>query len=239
MDTLEQEIALALTSPGTTSAELAQLIEQATAAAAAADEEAEKKRSNALDPTVLVDIQAVSAAIVAAELKRDRLQAAVPRLHQRFAAVEAAERYARWVTDYDNVRAKRDAVAAELLALYAPLVIKIVDVLERVEAIDAEVKRVNASKPTDADQSNGDGRYLDLVETAARGGARLNETILQRDLRLPHWHPADGFAWPPHRLAFQFNLSELEENQVRQQRDAVRQRARDVATEVERPRAAE
>ena len=77
MDTVEQEIALALTSPGTTSAELAQLIEQATAAAAAADEEAEKKRGNALDPTVLVDIQAVSAAVVAAELKRDRLQAAV------------------------------------------------------------------------------------------------------------------------------------------------------------------
>jgi hypothetical protein len=73
MDTLEQEIALALTSPGTTSAELAQRIDQATTAAAAADEQAAKERRHALDPAVLVDTQAVSAAVVAAELKRDRL----------------------------------------------------------------------------------------------------------------------------------------------------------------------
>ena len=239
MDILEQEIALALTSPGTKSAELAQLIEQATAAAAAADEEAEKKRSNALDPTVLVDAQAVSAAVVAAELKRDRLQGAVPRLQQRYTKVEAAERYARWIVDYDNVRAQRDAVASELLALYAPLVIKIVDVLERVEAIDGEVKRVNATKPTDADQSNGDGRYLDLVETAARGAGRLNETLIVRDLRLPHWVPSDGLAWPPYRLALPFKLSELEERQVRQQHEEVRQRARAIAEQIERQLAAE
>jgi hypothetical protein len=154
-------------------------------------------------------------------------------LQQHFAKVEAAERYARWVVDYDNVRAKRDAVAAELLALYAPLVIKIVHVLEWVEAIDADVKRVNASKPTDADRSKGDGRHLDLVETAARGAGRLNETHIGRDLKLPHWNPADGFAWPPLRLALPFKLSELEETQIRQQRDEVRQRAHDIATEVE------
>jgi hypothetical protein len=195
--------------------------------------------NEALDPTVLVDTEAVSSAVVAAELRRDRLQAALPRLQQRFVKLEAAERYARWMVDYEDIRARRDTLAAELRALYPPLVVKLADLMDRIEAIDSEVKRINATKPIDADAANGDGRGLDLVETVARGGARLNETVIVRDLKLPHWNPGDGFAWPPFRLALPFQLSELEENQIRQQRDGVRQRARDVATEVGRHLAAE
>ena len=115
---LETEIARALTALDTTSAQLRQLIEQDIAAAAAADEEAEKARAKALDPTRVIDTQTVSTAIVNAELKRDRLKAAVPRLQQRFTKVEAAERYVRWIADFDAAKAKRDAAAAELLALY-------------------------------------------------------------------------------------------------------------------------
>jgi hypothetical protein len=228
MDALESEIALALTAREITSAELAQLIERVTAAAVAADEEAAKESKRALDPAVLVDTQAAYAAVVNAEFKRDRLSAALPRLQHWCAKVEAGERYSRWVIDYDNVRAQRDAVAAELRGLYAPLVVKLVDLLERIEAVDAEVKRVNAVKPNDADQANGDGRYLDLVERTARGAGRLNESMIARDLKLPHWDPADGYAWPVFRLALPFRLSELEERQIRQSREEVRQRARDI-----------
>jgi hypothetical protein len=163
----------------------------------------------------------------------------LPRLRQRFTKLEAAERYARWVVDYDDVRARRDTLAAELRALYPPLVVKLADLMERIEANAEEVRRINATKPVDADAANGDGRRLDLVETAARGAERLNETLIVRDLKVPHWNPADGLAWPPFRLALPFQLSELEENQIRQQRDEVRQRARDIATEVERELATE
>ena len=44
---------------------------------------------------------------------------------------------------------------------------------------------------------------------------RLNETLIVRDLKLPHWNSADGFAWPPLRLALPFKLSGLEESQIR------------------------
>jgi hypothetical protein len=239
MDDLESKIAVALTAPDVSSGDAAHLIAVLVDAADAADKEATKERERALDPTVIVDTQAVSAAVVAAELRRDRLQRALPRLQQRFTKLEAAERYARWVVDYDDVRARRDTLAAELRALYPPLVVKLADLMERIEANDAEVKRINATKPVDADAANGDGRRLDLAETAARGAGRLNETLIVRDLKVPHWNPADGLAWPPFRLALPFQLSELEENQIRQQRDGVRQRARDIATEVERQLAAE
>ena len=234
MDDLESEIAGALTSSAITSSELARLIEQVITAAAAADEAAAQERARALDPAVVVDTQAVSAAIVAAELRRDRLNAALPRLQTRCAKVDAAERYARWILDYDKVRGQRDALAAELQALYAPLVVKLVSLLERIESIEDAVKSINASKPMEAEAANGDGRWLDPVETVARGGGRLNETLIARDLRLPHWDAADGLAWPPYRPMLPFQLSELEAQRVRQQHDEVRQRAQAIAEAVER-----
>jgi hypothetical protein len=177
MDDLESKIAVGLTARETTSADLKKLVEQVTVAAQAADEEATQQRQKALDPTRVIDTQAVSAAIVDAELKRDRLREALPRLHGRFVKAEAAERYATWVIDYDRVQAQRDAAAQELRALYAPLVIRLADLLGRIEAIDAEVARVNNSKSMNADAANGDGRILYGVETCARGAGRFNETI--------------------------------------------------------------
>ena len=174
MDDLESKIAAGLTARETTSADLKKLVEQVTVAAQAADEEATKQRQGAMDPTRVIDTQAVSAAIVDAELKRDRLREALPRLHGRFVKAEAAERYATWVIDYDRVQAERDAAAQELRVLYAPLVTRLADLLERIEAIDAEVRRVNNSKPMNADAANGDGRILSGVETHARGAGRFN-----------------------------------------------------------------
>jgi hypothetical protein len=239
MDALEQEIALALTAPETTSAELAKLVERVMAAAAAADEEAASERKRALDPAVQVDAQAASAAVVSAEFRRDRLNAAVPRLQLRAAKREAGERYAVWVRQFEQVRVQRDAVAVALRALYAPFVPRLLDILERIEQIDHAIKQINSAKPMDADEANGDGLHLELVETAARGAGRLNETLIARDLKLPHWDPADGYAWPPHRLALQFQMSEFETQQIERSRAEVRQRARDIAAAAERLEAAE
>jgi hypothetical protein len=113
------------------------------------------------------------------------------------------------------------------------------DLLLRIEVIDAKVQRVNATKPTDADQANGDGLYLHPVEIEARGPSGLDGTVLQRDVRLPHWRPRDGYAWPPHRLVLPFQLSEFEAKQIAEQQEQVRRRAIAVAEEVERQQAAE
>jgi hypothetical protein len=170
METLERRIAAAFGVGDTpTAAELGRLIEETTAAAAATDEVAEEERKKALDPTAVVDAQAASVAIMTAELTRDRLQAALPRLQHRLTKVEAQERYDRWLVDYEAVKAKRDAAAAGLHVLYAPFVVKLTDLLEQIEAIDADVKRVNDAKSVDADAANGDGRNLRPVEAEARG----------------------------------------------------------------------
>jgi hypothetical protein len=112
------------------------------------------------------------------------------------------------------------------------------DLLMRIEQIDATIRHVNDTRPL-CESANGDGRHLRSVGTEARGAGRLNETLIVRDLKLPHWEPSDGLAWPPYRLALPFKLSELEERQVRQQHEEVRQRARAIAAEVERQLAAE
>jgi hypothetical protein len=201
---------------------------------------AEEARKKALDPSTVVDTQAASVAIMTGELTRGRLQAALPRLQHRLTKVEAQERYDRWLVDYEAVKAQRDAAAAELKVLYAPFVVKITDLLLQVEQIDAEVRRVTSAKPTDADAANGDGRHLHPVEAEARGveGVRLVLTSIMRDLRLPHWAPDAGFAWPPHRPPFLGQLSEREYNLIQQQAERVRQQARATAEEAERQQTA-
>jgi hypothetical protein len=177
---LEQEIAVALTGE-TTSVELAQLIDRVTTAASAAGEEAAQERKRALDPAVLVDTQAVSAAVINAELRRDRFDAALPRLQQRYTKAEAAERYVSWVADFEAAKAERDAAAAELSTLYPVFAVKLGDLLQRIEAVDAQVRRVNSAKPMDADRANGDGLYCirsKLQHGDPRGSTGLSYSVM-------------------------------------------------------------
>jgi hypothetical protein len=237
MDTLVQRIAAAFGVGDTpTAAELGELIAEATAAAAAADEVAAGERKKALDPSTVVDAQAASVAVMAAELMRDRLRAALPRLQHRLTKVEAQERYDRWLVDYEAVKAKRDAAATELHRLYAPFVVKITDLLLQIEQIDAEVRRLADAKPYDADAANGDGRNLRPVEAEARGveGFRLEEASIMRDLKLPHWAVDAGFAWPPHRPMLLAPLSARDYDRLQQRQEFIRQQARATAEEAGR-----
>ena len=178
-------------------------------------------------------MSAASAAILAANLTRDHLNAALPRLQDRLTKVEAQERYDRWLVDFEAVKAKRDAAAAELKVLYAPFVVKITDLLLTIEQIDAEVRRLASAKPYDADAANGDGRNLRPVEAEARGveGFRQEQASIMRDLKLPHWAVDAGFAWPPHRPLALAQLSQREYDQFQQQQECVRQQARATAVE--------
>jgi hypothetical protein len=60
---------------------------------------------------------------------------------------------------------------------------------------------LRGSKPTDADEANGNNRYLDLIETFAGAPGDLTT--------LPHCHPADGYAWPPYRPVLALKLSDI------------------------------
>jgi hypothetical protein len=198
---LEQRIATVLAADDIKSSDLAALIVETEAAAAAADEVATKTREQALDPLISPDATKARAAMEAAAFTRDRLRTVLPRLQQRFSEVRAAEEYARWVVDYEQAEAKRDAAAEELKALYPEFVTKLVDLLLRIEEVDREVRRVTSAKPFDAKEANGDGRRLLETELAARGikGFGLYDLQIIRDLKLPKFEPGGQLAWPPHR----------------------------------------
>jgi hypothetical protein len=198
---LEQRIAVALRDDIKSDA-VAALIQEVGAAAQAADENATKVRDQALDPAVAVDTTKVATAVATAMLTRDRLQAALPHLHARHEQLQAKEYEARWYAELEEVEAKRDALVEEL-RVYPAMVAKLVNILSRIPAIDAEVSRINCSAPPGVK-----GRLLG-VEQQARdvkgfdvSGAWDPRGLLSlaADLKLPKFEE-DGnryqYAWPP------------------------------------------
>ena len=78
---------------------------------------------------------------------RDRLKALLPRLQQRHQQMVAQERAVRWNATADQVQVQRDALANEFAETYPALVNGLVDLFERLRAMDEEVFRVNVAAP--------------------------------------------------------------------------------------------
>jgi hypothetical protein len=113
----------------------------------------------------------------------------------------AAEKYARWLPQYEAVKAKQAALADELERLYRPFQETIVPLLQEIEEADNEAHRVNASKPLDANgRPYGDERHLCDTEQVVRSGMSI-----LKDLRLPAWE--GRAAWPPHRPCWGLQLA--------------------------------
>jgi predicted transcriptional regulator len=199
--TLEQKIAAALTAADVSSTDLSQLIAEADSAIAAADKTAEEERTKALDPALSPDPKAAREAMQEAEFSRDRLKTLLPRLQARHKQLQAKEYEARWYAELEEIEAKRDALVEEL-RVYPTMVAKLVDILSRIPAIDAEVMRINISAPPGVK-----GR-LRGVEQQARGvqGFAVSGAwdprgllALAADLKLPKFE-ADGnryqYSWP-------------------------------------------
>jgi hypothetical protein len=131
----------------------------------------------------------------AAEFARDRLRTLLPRVQEHHKAVAAREALARWRSRHDAVKERRDALAAQLQALYQPFVEQIVPLLLEIEEVDCQIRQVNATAPLDGTT----GMHLQPVEIVARAPSGMNWLSIMADLRLPHWAPHAGLAWPPHR----------------------------------------
>ena len=78
---------------------------------------------------------------------RDRLKALLPRLQQRHQQMVAQERAVRWNATADQVQVQRDALANEFAETYPALVNGLVDLFERLRAMDEEVFRVDVVAP--------------------------------------------------------------------------------------------
>jgi hypothetical protein len=177
---LEQRIAAALTPTDITSSDLAALIAEVEAAAAAADAAAAKSREQALDPAIVIDVAQVSAEVTAAELTRDRLQAALPRLRERLKQVREQEDLAAWKADAEKLEVRRIAKMTEFADFYPPMYERIVDHLYSMRALDREIDDLNRRRP------NGSVRALDYSTPAFTG-----------DLKIPDPYKKDRPLWPP------------------------------------------
>lgn len=151
--TLEQRV-VAVLEGDAQSPDIAALIEETEAAIIEAEGAAESERTRALDPALSPDPVRARDAMQAAEFALERLRTLLPRLRERIGQVDAAERLARWRAEAEGIRAKRDALTAELAEVYPNLVDQLVDLLTRIKAVDTEIQRLGQAP----DGSGGLGR---------------------------------------------------------------------------------
>jgi hypothetical protein len=179
---LEQRIAAALTPTDITSTDLAALIAEVEAAAQAADENATKAREQALDPGVVVDTAKVGAAVATAELTRDRLQAALPRLRARYTEVRKQEDVAAWKAEAEKLAVRRDELRMEFMRILpAELIKQIAEQLTAMRKFDKAIDALNYRRPDD--QSVRSLHYA--------------TPELARELRIPNMEKPGQFLWPP------------------------------------------
>jgi hypothetical protein len=175
---------------------VAALINEARSAAQCADEEAAAARATALDPTLSqAGVADARSKMEDALFKRDKANAAIPRLNDRLRELRHLEDQARRRKAYDEARAERDKLAQELADLYPDFAPKLAEVLTRIVTNDRVLKVVNAQLP------EGVGR-LPSAEAVARG---LGDSVfvengvaiprLTESLRIPSWGRSQKFLY--------------------------------------------
>ena len=199
---LEKRIAAAIGNGSASSDALTELIGEVAAAAEAAAQAAAAERERALDVTATADVGAASAAVVAAELTRDRLAATVPRLRQRLSEALSSEQAARWRNDYERVEQRRDAAAAKFAEACPRLLAELVTLFRNNDEIDTDCRRVNSGAP-----ANEPRRLLGVELTARRMDTyTATQPSLSATVRLPDYAHSDTIVWPvlrPNDLAIQ------------------------------------
>jgi hypothetical protein len=150
--------------------------------------------SSPYDPTI-VDAQKARQSRADAEFVRDGLLAALPALQLRLQELQAREYSVQWHHEYAQTEAECHVLATELREVYRSMQSKLVDVLTRSKACDAEVSRTNGSAPA------GVSLRLREVELVARdlAGFTRGQPSTTDELRLPDWDQPAKLAWPPPR----------------------------------------
>jgi hypothetical protein len=145
------------------------------------------------------DVAAARREMEDAAFRRDRLQVAVTRLGVRLRELKALEENDRRRANYQQVKIKRDKLAAELADTYPRIERQLVDLFARLDANDREVNHINTRLPASAER-------LRFAELVARGIPGLVKNGIQIErmaelLALPAFeysalHP---LAWPQSR----------------------------------------
>jgi hypothetical protein len=191
--TLEQKIAAALADADIASADVAGLLSQTEDGIIQADQAAATERERAHDPAQSPDAAIAYQAMQTAAFAAERLRTLLPRLRQRLQEVQAQEYLAQWRGDYEALKIKRDALAAELREVYPVFEAKISDMFVSIAANDAELSRLHQARPA------GVGLHLLSAELVARDLERFTtrEPSIAGELKLPTFAPGQRLAWPP------------------------------------------
>jgi hypothetical protein len=188
---LEQRIVAALGNPNNGSEALVELIHEVEQAAAVADQTAADERAKAVDLMQKPDPRAAHERVVDAEIRRDRLRGAMPKLRDKLADAIASEARERWSADYRRVRQKLDE-AVKMFGDYRQHAEAIAQVFALAEQVDKEISRINGTAP------DGEHRRLRSVELEARNLERFtrDNPSLVSTVELRDWENSGRKLWP-------------------------------------------
>ena len=133
----------------------------------------------------------VGAEVAAAELTRDRLRAALPRLRVRYTQARHQEDVAKWKAEAGEFEVRGEAMLNEFAEFYPEMAKRIADQLDQMGAFDKQIDDFNRRRPND-------------VPALSR-----NTPALAKDLRIPSPYTTGELWWPPPQpnLALQYLAS--------------------------------
>jgi hypothetical protein len=143
---IEQRLAAALTNDAVSLETVAELIVEAEHAALQAEATADQVRGRSLED-LTCDVEEPSKIVAAAELRRDRLRIALPKLRAKLATALAREIEERWLARAARLQTKIDALATEFRDTYPPAVQTLLDLFIRCRELEAEVSMHNSQAP--------------------------------------------------------------------------------------------
>jgi hypothetical protein len=196
-DQFEQRLIKAIDEGSNLSAaDLAPLVDETESAIITAEADAKLAAEVAYDPTRSPDPIAARSEMENAHLRVGRLRTLLPRLRSRLQGAIDRDARARWQKDYGRAKPEKDALAEEFREFYPKFAGKLVDLLERIAACDAELSRLNQSRPAGAN-----GAHLYGVELTARelGGFNRDTPSIIKQLQLPDWSNSAKLLYPPPR----------------------------------------
>jgi hypothetical protein len=124
----------------------AALVAETETAIVAADENAKLEQERVFDPLASPDPKAAREAMQAAEFMQTWLRSALLRLQRRLRETQERERRAKWYAEYEALKSKRDALAAEFREVYTEFEARVVDLVIRMTANNAEISNLHLAR---------------------------------------------------------------------------------------------
>lgn len=186
---IEQRIVAALANENAGSDALTELIRETEQAAQTFEQTANQERAKALD--LSSDPKAAHERVVDAEISRDRLNTALPKLRDKLTEALAKEANDRWWSNHKRVKEKLDE-AVTLFKTYGEHAEAISNLFALAANVDKEISDLNGSAP------DGVNHRLRPVELEARNLDRFDRDnpSLSSTVELRSWANSGRKLWP-------------------------------------------